>query len=338
MTITDFDDVAVELALPDGPLSLGEEQDPFVSKVGGKPTLLFPSKILKDDSSRSLACSRCGNSKYLILQLDCPLEEHPEIDRVIYVFACNSRVCTEAGQVGVVTSLLQCRRAMKDKGPESEKSPSSLWSSFASGTEIASDLEQLKISDDSTTPGFYLEDMSVSFPPTALHIVDELIADTRAPSRKSSSTELDALASGETSEVWQGEVYEKMQVTGYDRAFKAFHTRVSHYPRQLARYSPGGEPLPFNADPLPTILPCDVCGKARRFELQLMPAILSKLPTNDSKYLGHIPKKERNKHPLYGDGMEWGTIMIYNCEMCCVSPTVERWEALGQVIVQIEKD
>lgn len=338
MTITDFDDVTVELALPDGPLSLREEQDPFVSKVGGKPTLLFPSKLLKDDRSRPLFCSRCGNPKYLILQMDCPLEEHPGLDRVIYVFACNSRLCTESSQTGVITSLLQCQRAVGGKPTELEKSSDNLWSNFASGLEINKSLEQLKISVDDKISGVYLEDMSVSFPPTALHIVDELIADTRTSVRKSSSIEPEALAPSETGEVWQSEVYEKMQVTGYDKTFKAFHTRVSHYPRQLARYSPGGEPLPFNADPLPEIVPCDVCGQVRRFELQLMPAILSKLPTNDPKYLSHIPKTGRNKHPLYGDGMEWGTIMIYNCEMCSLSTTVERCEMLGQVVVQIEKD
>lgn len=69
-----------------------------------------------------------------------------------------------------------------------------------------------------------------------------------------------------------------------------------------------------------------------------MPAMLSMLPTNGDAHLKHIPKKQRGKHPLFGDGMEWGTIMVFSCGVCQLldsSSTELTFEA--PVITQIEK-
>jgi hypothetical protein len=47
-----------------------------------------------------------------------------------------------------------------------------------------------------------------------------------------------------------------------------------------------------------------------------MPAILSLLPGCEEKYLRHIPEARRHSHPLYGDGMEWATLLAYSCGVC----------------------
>ena len=341
MTLPADCDETVELGLPDGPLDTIEEKDPFTSKIGGKPSLLFDSALIKDKA----ICSQCRSPLYLLLQMDCP--DTPGIDRVIYLFACNTRECTESGFSGVAAALVQCKPANKSSQKSDKPHPSTdgLWG-FLTGAnasdqgEIDKRLSELSLLEDQTT-GVHLETFPTCFPAIRMHIVNELINIKSKLVKHLDETNMGFDNNTEESS-WQGETYESMQMLGYDKVFKNFHTRVSYYPRQLVRYSPYGVPLLFSADPLPDIKACAHCGQSRHFDLQVMPAILSKLPINDPKYLKHIPESRRNMHPLYGDGMEWGTIIVYTCGTCTATITdpdeYGGKEFLGQVVIQIEKD
>lgn len=332
----------VELGLPDGLLLDDEQADPFVTKIGGRPTWLRLTSVTEQPP----ICSQCRAPLYLLLQMDCPpAARASHVDRVFYVFGCNSRVCTESGKRGVVRVLVQCLQSSATATATATSSPSvaapkTLWDSIMDVSAIANSVSSLSL--EATTQeqaaGHFAVDYPCAFPATALHIVDELIAMHPRPKGKESRDPtrmvLDANVSGDG---WQSEAYEKMHIAGYDKVFRNFHTRVAHYPRQCVRYCPGGNPLPFSADPIPEIPPCPTCSNPRRFELQLMPAILSKLPTSQASYLGHIPKHLRGKHPLYDDGMAWGTILVYSCGVCSLGPA-EFCEFEGFAVVQIERD
>ena len=163
--------------------------------------------------------------------------------------------------------------------------------------------------------GYHDKQYPAGFPATRLRICEEMIQE-KSPKATASPSSIPAnlRMTDEENAEWGGEAYESSHPMGVDKAFLAFTKRVSSYPRQCVRFSPAGNPLPFCQETIPDAGCCDRCGGRRVFELQLMPAILSILPTNDEKHLGHI--KQRNAHPLFGDGMEWGTVMVFTCGTC----------------------
>lgn len=325
-------DEAVELGLPDGLIERLEQEDPFVTKIGGRPTWLHVCQ----ETEKSLVCGICGSALYLLLQMDCPpIQSAAVVDRIIYVFACNTRECTESGKNSAVRVIIQCRKATKTVPEIVERKPTGLWDSIMVDQEISHAVENI-ILDDKVDEGYYSEQYPVGFPATALRIVDELIS--IRPTRLIKEIP-EMVEEGDGGEGWQGEAYEQMRINGYDKAFKNFHNRVAHYPRQCVRYSPANNPLPFCADELPLIEKCSKCGDERSFELQLMPAVLSCLPKDADEYLKHIPKNRRGTHPYYGDSMEWGTIMIYSCGLCTmVGKDEEFCQFEGFSVIQIERD
>jgi hypothetical protein len=290
---------------------------------------------------------------FLLLQIDSPIPERPLVDRVIYVFACNTRTCTEGhlrdAEKGAFSVILQTKASQETK---SIKKPAEAFASksffedlmdcdVATGANIVSvregpeeDAEVQRVSGD--LENIRINCARVQFQPIRLRIVEELIAKTSRLKIKPGRN-IDESAGYTVDEANPEEGYEQMEVAGYDKCFKAFHTRVAHYPRQCVRYAPGTKPLFFSkitdgdAEGRDlAALTCDCTGVPQNmtFDLQLMPAILSLLPINDERHLRHVPKDLRAAHPLFGDGMEWGSVLVYTCHICC---------ARGAVRVQIEK-
>ncbi len=324
----------VELALPDGPLMTNELQDPFVTKIGGRPTWpvvvekLASLGITKD----TLKCGSCGCQLFLVLQMDCPWTgEEGFYDRIIYVFGCNSRVCTETqGDKAWKAFVLQRSSLTKTEEPKKV----ALWDSIMLGQQQAVEekMKDMKIVDDRDIP-VYEKQYPVGFPPTRLHICEEMIREKTKASPQVEMIPAAYSVSGE--EEWTGEAYESHHPMGVDKSFLAFQKRVSSYPRQCVRFSPAGTPLYFcNPESKFDAGCCQNCGQKRVFELQLMPAILSLLPTNEEEHLKHIPEKKRGSHPLFGDGMEWGTVLVFTCGTCTRSTEFALIEA--KLFSQIE--
>jgi hypothetical protein len=85
-----------------------------------------------------------------------------------------------------------------------------------------------------------------------------------------------------------GNLEERFEATpATERAVRRFQTVVGREPRQGLRYDWGGEAFWPSAHPPPGASPqrppprCPGCGAARRFELQLMPALLFALRVDD---------------------------------------------------------
>lgn len=283
--------------------------------------------------------------------MDSPLDQAPNrsIQRVIYVFGCNTRECTESGDGSAFRVIIQGvpvapKTLISESSSSAEKEETSdkcLWDRMMGSdmTDLKSKFENLDCVD-SSVKGHFSQHFPVAFPPIALHIVEEIVCrgNQRMPVGDKPTNE-DELNKAGLEDGWSNELYEKMLVTGYDKTFKKFHDRVAHYPNQCVRYSPGGEPLYYNSDPLPSLPCCNSCNKPLSFELQLMPAILSKFPKDGDEYLKHIPSSKRGSHQFFEDGMEWGTIMVYSCFSCLsnASSHSSDFSMEGYALAQVEK-
>ncbi|KAF8938084.1 hypothetical protein BGZ47_008747 [Haplosporangium gracile] len=90
------------LGMPDSLMEPQDDIDPYVTKIGGVP--LWLSEDLPAPSKYGI-CEACGKNMYLLLQAYVPLETSP-YDRVVYVWACNQRLCMrKKGSFRVVRAL-----------------------------------------------------------------------------------------------------------------------------------------------------------------------------------------------------------------------------------------
>ncbi|XP_078400804.1 programmed cell death protein 2-like [Cetorhinus maximus] len=104
------------------------------------------------------------------------------------------------------------------------------------------------------------------------------------------------------------EAYEKGKVRHGDRTFVKFMKQISNCPEQILRYCWNGSPLLLSSPPvgIKTTTPaCGVCGSARVFEFQLMPALVNMLKSAGREEVG----------------VEFGTVLIYTCEKSCWAPS-----------------
>lgn len=251
--------------------------------------------------------------------------EEAYFDRVLYVFGCNTRTCTEEqGRKAWRAFVIQTPAVSKAKA-EPAAAQAGLWDTImaapkaveAEMTRLTLDEPVAAVDDQACSAAVYDKAYPVGFAPIRLHIVEEMIVEKRKPARDSDDEQIpSAFAGVGEGEDWSGEAYEQAHPMGVDKAFLGFQQRIQSYPRQVARFSPAGSPLLFCQEAIASPGVCPVCSQKRVFELQLMPAILSLLPTNDAKHLQHIPAAQRGQHPVFGDGMEWGTMLIFTCGTC----------------------
>ncbi|KAJ3172303.1 programmed cell death protein [Irineochytrium annulatum] len=102
---------------------------------------------------------------------------------------------------------------------------------------------------------------------------------------------------------WAGEAYEKIRPKHYNKSFKHFQRTVETEPEQCLRYAFGGTPLFFATDGVHQrivgaegVPRCGACGGRRVFECQVMPAVLSVLPTErEAGRAEKVEKIEREK-------------------------------------------
>jgi len=134
---------------------------------------------------------------------------------------------------------------------------------------------------------------------------------------------------------WGDEKYEKTDNKYYNKVFRKFNEVVQEEPEQCLRYCIKGEPLFYDNDEIskkysnPKNIPkCERCGAMRTFEFQLMPNMLSVLPTE--KFITKR-KPRKNIHNIkdinnisrsdlinqFDTGMEWGTILVFTCSKDC---------------------
>lgn len=343
-----YEDI-IELGLPDGALLPCDDTDVYTSKLGGRPVWLnAPSKDLLE----SLKCPKCSTDLYLLLQMDCPREEYPSVDRVAYIFVCNTRLCSQDVSGWRVIFMMKHK---DDAGTSVEavkqEAKASFWDSLMNEKEVEEANNSLSLSNSTSSTkkssdAVPLMTCKNQFPGLYLHIDEEIIVEKR---EKKSAPVVEVPVSADATDDaqdWSGEQYEKVRAPGTDKSFNRFQKRVAHYPRQCVRYAVSGAqtPLLYHDLDLPTAVnklgQCSKCSLARcdRFELQLMPAVLAFLPTESPAHLKHVPESKRSKNPIISDGMEWGTVLVYSCgAFCGLDNEQNRADVVeGRVIIQLE--
>ena len=350
MTLPPSHEDIIELALPDGALLPSEDTDVYTSKLGGRPVLFVqPPKDLLD----SLKCPLCNTELYLLLQMDCPREEYRGVDRIVYVFACNTRACSQDARGWRVIFMIKHKDEEEENKAQDSKGKASFWDSLMND-EVEDNKNPLSgassakssVSKSSNNLPIPLSNPKNKFPGIYLHIDEEIIVEKRE--KKSTVTEIPenvsiAPEAAGGDEEWSGEQYEKFRAPGTDKSFNRFQKRVAHYPRQCVRYAVSGAqtPLLYHDLDLNTAVnklgSCQLCNHpTHRFELQLMPAVLAFLPTESPEYIKHIAEGKRSTNPMISDGMEWGSVMVYSCGALCGLANKETEIVEGKVIIQLE--
>lgn len=346
----------IELALPDGPLSPAEDRDPFCSKLGGSPAWLIPPT---PSTAGNPSCPLCQTEMYLVLQMDCPREdlifEGVPVDRVVYVFTCNTRACSQSPQGWRVIFQSKVDQEKKSQDKTAEEKKENFWDSLMNDTTKESVVEASVVKEETPlintcTPSapLVIDNLAPKhqnhFPPLFLHIEEEITV----PVKKSQTSAAKVTTIASPDEDWSGEQYEKILPPGMDKSFNRFQKRVAEYPRQCVRYTAAVGVNSKRKDPHapPTALPfhdcdwraelaklpaCPACLEScSHFELQLMPAVLAFLPCESDAHTGHIPPTKRSQNPLISDGMELGSVFVFSCDGCLLG------SKKGQVLIQLE--
>lgn len=283
----------VELGLPDRTVHEYDRMDPFVSRLGGEPTWLTTPP---PDSE--LLCPVCSSKMFLLFQFDCP-EESESVDRVLYLFACNTKKCVYSAPNKVFKAVLQ-KRPVESKKEVKTVSAVNFWDSSET---VDSKADTVKQTD------FVSCGKSKGLPVTVLKIVEELIR----PKRTNQSENQNFSVENKTDQDGSSEE----ETVKEDIVMDAFLDRISHYPRQCIRYSPNGRPLHFSESHSNSYskITCYKCSQPNpSFLAQLMPAFLSMVPVDE--HVEHIPKAERGKFAPFGDGIEFATVLVLVCEGC----------------------
>ncbi|KAG1453578.1 hypothetical protein G6F46_009903 [Rhizopus delemar] len=147
-------------------------------------------------------------------------------------------------------------------------------------------------------------------------------------------------------ETWQGETYEKQQLPkGFDKQFKKFTERVELEPSQCVRYEFAGQPLFYSAlhpqQQQQITSSCKYCKGPKVFEFQLMPNVLSILPTAEYASESEQSADNTKKSALdrWSVGMEFGTILAFVCQKDCHPGSIEEPAYVEEtVLVQFETD
>ena len=340
MTFPPSHEDIIELALPDGDLLHSDDTDVYTSKLGGRPVwLTAPSKDLID----SLKCPRCKTELFLLLQMDCPREEFPSVDRVVYIFVCNSRPCSQDQSGWRVIFMMKHKEGEPSKVPDAKTKASSFWDSLMGDGEDEKEKETEKDELVVVVTDIPISNPKNRFPGIYLHIDEEIIVEKREKRQTAVLPEDINTTTTTPEEEWSGEQYEKVRAPGTDKSFSRFQKRVNYYPRQCVRYAVSGAQIPllYHDLDIPSEIAkfstCERCNsKCSRFELQLMPAILAFLPTESPEHIKHISASKRSSNPMISDGMEWGSVLVYSCGALCGVADKEAKIVEGRVIIQLE--
>ncbi|KAF8740006.1 hypothetical protein AX14_003922 [Amanita brunnescens Koide BX004] len=166
-----------------------------------------------------------------------------------------------------------------------------------------------------------------AYEPVYLSTVSESLPPQPKQKLSSGAQVLDDDAKG----AWTSEKYENSMYV--DPVFERFTRRVAAEGKQCVRYELGGVPLPFASDEVfeklfppaqraydvSAVEACPGCKSRRMFECQLMPNLINVVRRGKSeKQQTDMERREEVARALRGgDGMSWGTCIVFSCGRDC---------------------
>lgn len=284
--------------------------------LGGYARYPLPEASINVNSFR---CPSCKCLMNLMVQLYCPVVE---TDRFIHIFACCKSQCSQGDWL--ITRTVVPFFHLPSSNPPAVKE-SKVKSTAKSDDAWFDDQEEWTVSIASSSAKASTETQShhqgksksTQSHPKITRLPDELNAfeawyiavEDEADLKSAFETGLETSSTkGEISTNESGEVYEKSTLFGSnDPNSSRFWKKLNKVPNQIIRYNLDQEPLLHKvfSDLEKSVKPCDSCKSPRRFEMQLMPALISILR----------PHQSGTRVP------EFATVLVYTCSKDC-SPGV----------------
>ena len=271
----------------------------FVSFTGGFPVF---SPNFKEDISSNLKCS-CDLPAKFIAQLYCPVDDS-HFDRIIYIFACVSKDCKERKWFAVrcISMMIQNREVMNEQLFENDND----WDDDDDDDdESIEDCEEQQ--QDQVAEGF--EEMKLPstdnfFQPYYISVIEEPTNDDDASNEHVNNLlkhykEKNKLDDASAKMLEDYEKNQLNEIYGGDNVTYNFFKRLNRCSNQIIRYSWRGKPLMNSTLNKVNISQCGNCNDERCFEVQLMPALINFL-------------KSQNEILI-----DFGTIIIYSCSNNC---------------------
>ncbi|KAH6835128.1 hypothetical protein C2S53_003613 [Perilla frutescens var. hirtella] len=317
-----------------------EEADIYTTKIGGVPDWPFP---VVDEKPDLFECTRCRSHLSLLAQVYAPVSSKSlSIDeRVIYVFRCMVPNCENP-----IWRALRVQKILSNKeSPKSSPSSSKQnWMedlcSFDIGEEDDDiDLEELsralseaasltptgkkqsnvtKSKKKSLPPGQSTRSVDGSIPVLpCFYIYSQEEKLSRKDTSESSKLQISIkeyeknCKDDPDEETYGEEKYEYDKALNADRTYLKFKKRMDAYPEQCFRYSYGGNPL-LASQTMRNPGVCKLCGEARHFEMQLMPALIY-----------FLQERAEDEQKISLENFNWLSALVYSCSVNCAEASFQ---------------
>lgn len=239
--MADGEQVSVYLSFVESPITDKDHVDWTTNKIGGSP--LF-SPTLEDELVHNLLvndikCKKCRQLCVFLGQIASQVDDK-QLDRIIYLFACQRNKCDYFMAVRCLTPFHN-GSSSKDTSKLENLDRIAIFKPFYLGVDNEADLEEDR---------------------------QEELAKMTIPDAQI-DTSSDAVEKYENIEI--------ETVFGGDKVAYRFHKRLRKYPDQLIRYSWTGTPLMNKEGINLEVKRCETCGKDRVYECQLMPGLINEL-------------------------------------------------------------
>lgn len=295
---------------------------PFhINRVGGK------TDSIELNLAGNTTCQLCNICQTLVAQIYCPLDNSPH-HRLLCIFSCVRSSCWSKKEGWSILRVLvrdkkntEQKKKIKfeetwgdddDWGDDIDLSCNSDVKNIAAGTNVVSEnFNQLTISSDQEKSSsnqiknvnFVQPPVEFILPSYYINVFDE--TDCEKPLQLSDKDAKNNVQLPDDSKQYvdfvgdecklKPETYERTEHE--DETFYKFWKIIQKCPEQIIRYWHGGNPL-FARKHEGKIPHCLECGAPRVYEMQLMPALLPCLSTQQFS-------------------IEFSTVLIYTCSKDC---------------------
>ncbi|KEG15534.1 putative programmed cell death protein 2 [Trypanosoma grayi] len=299
----------VLLGVFDGYMSLDRDKLTSETKIGGAPSYFPALSLSQSETIREwTTCGVCGQQMFLLLQAFSPLPLAPSLHhRMVYVFCCNSSICT--------------------------RQPSSSWCAFTLQVDAA---DEQALQDDCSDEVIEMGPLTPAelppntFPPCCVDIFPEPKKEIVVPTDLETEMIKAAEENAKNPDITENDVKEleraidlKDKPSDYD--FEKFRRKMAREPTQVLRYYERdgiqkreaasnlavAPPLfmnPRRVKDFFRIPPCGSCGAALIHEVQIMPTCVYYLRVGEYVVAGRKNGDE---------GVDWGTVTVFVCSNNC---------------------
>ncbi|PRP79469.1 hypothetical protein PROFUN_12595 [Planoprotostelium fungivorum] len=291
-----------------------DDVDVLMTKIGGRPNRIDVRKITFGETIKP-QCPKCGGDQALLLQAWIALRHQKEISEEEKKYYYPEEDKEEKKEEKPSEKLFEesdWGADSSDWGAEEEENLTrDIEEKLALRDDASSSKKEKKEKRTEETAGEAPRPTSKICGERNIECIEVQVArEEKEEKKKGDRTKekeilstMDVEGKQNTEEVWGGEQYENP-----DRNFNKFQKRVEKNPEQILRYSPNGQVLYTTENDAPEVPPCPLCQSPRRFEMQILPTLIS---------LGGIQWNNRGE----SGNFEFGNVILFTCPNSCTTTT-----------------